>query len=80
MLFIQNYILSTGPLILLKMLGFIDLLANNRCIRKISIVTSIFMSSHCIHRTFLYACLKNGMSSVNNCGGLAGRRSDISAL
>ena len=80
MLFIQNYILSTDPLIILKMLGFIDLLAKNRCIGKISIVTSIFMSSHCIHRTFLYARLKNGMSSVNTCGGLAGGQPDVSAL
>jgi len=34
----------------------------------------------CIHRTFLYARLKNGMSSVNTCGGLAGGQSDVSAL
>ena len=47
---------------------------------KFHFVTTCFMSLHYIHRTFLYACLKNVMSSVNTCGGLSGGRPDVSAL
>jgi len=42
MLFIQNYILCTCPLIKLKMQSFIDLLAKHRCIGKISICYYFF--------------------------------------
>ena len=38
---------------------------------KSQFVTTFFLSFHCIQRTFLDACLKNGMSSLNTCGGLA---------